>query len=103
MSLDTLVELTDVALAFARQQHVDKLLVDTRATFGFDSPDLASRFWFVSKWADTADGIRLAVVARPEMIDSEKFGVTVARNRGLVANIFESEPEATAWLDSGRN
>jgi hypothetical protein len=38
------------------------------------------------------------MVARPEMIDPEKFGVTVGRNNGLVCDVFPSEPEAEAWL-----
>jgi hypothetical protein len=38
------------------------------------------------------------MVARAEMIDPEKFGVTVAANRGLVSNIFTTELEARAWL-----
>jgi hypothetical protein len=53
-------------------------------------------------WADEASGgVRLAMVARAEMIDPEKFGVTVAANRGLVSNIFTTELEARAWLDAG--
>jgi hypothetical protein len=44
--------------------------------------------------------LRLAVVARPEMIDPHQFGVTVAANRGLVSNIFTAEAEAIAWLAS---
>jgi hypothetical protein len=34
------------------------------------------------------------------MIDPRKFGVTVARNRGLVSNIFTTEAEARVWLDA---
>jgi hypothetical protein len=40
------------------------------------------------------------MVARAEMIHPHKFGVTVARNRGLVSNIFPTESEARAWLDA---
>jgi hypothetical protein len=38
------------------------------------------------------------MVARAEMIDPEKFGVTVAAMRGLASNIFATEAEARAWL-----
>lgn len=41
----------------------------------------------------------MAVVARVEMIDQGKFGVTVAGNRGLIADVFMTEGEAVAWLD----
>jgi hypothetical protein len=38
------------------------------------------------------------MVARPDMIDPQKFGVTVARNAGLTGEVSESEEEARAWL-----
>jgi hypothetical protein len=100
MSLGEVVKLVDDALAFARREGVRKLLVDTRAVYGFDSPCLADRYGFIGKWAFTINGaVRLALVARPEMIDPNKFGVTVAANRGATADVFASETEATAWLN----
>jgi hypothetical protein len=42
------------------------------------------------------------MVARAELIDPQKFGVTVSANRGLVSNIFTTEGEALAWLDAKR-
>jgi hypothetical protein len=99
MSLDAAVDLIDQGLAFAREQHVSELLVDTRALHGFDPPSLVARFWFIQKWAATAGGaVRMAMVARPEMIDPNKFGVVVARNRGMIADIFVSQATARAWL-----
>ena len=38
--------------------------------------------------------VKVAMVVRPELIDPERFGVTVARNRGLFSNAFSSESEA---------
>jgi hypothetical protein len=35
---------------------------------------------------------------RPEFMDPELFEVTVARNRGLFGNVFDSEEEALKWL-----
>jgi hypothetical protein len=32
------------------------------------------------------------------MIDPYRFGVVVARNRGLYAEVFTSEPEAVVWV-----
>jgi hypothetical protein len=40
----------------------------------------------------------MAMVVRPEMMDPDKFEVTVATNRGLIGNVFDSEKEALAWL-----
>ena len=42
----------------------------------------------------------MAMVMRPEMIDPEKFGVTVAFNRRLIADVFVDGGPAVAWLDS---
>ena len=38
------------------------------------------------------------MVALPEMIDPGRFGITVARNRGFFADVFDSEEEAVEWL-----
>jgi hypothetical protein len=38
------------------------------------------------------------MVVRPEMMDPDNFEVTVARNRGLMGNVFDSEKDALAWL-----
>ena len=100
MSMEKAVGRINDAIAVARKIGVKKMLVETRGLCGFDPPTAAERFWFIRKWTDTSCGqIRLAVVARPEMIDPEKFGVIVARNRGMVSNVITSEAEATAWLD----
>jgi hypothetical protein len=32
------------------------------------------------------------------LIDPARFGVTLARNRGLMLDVFTSEAEALAWL-----
>jgi hypothetical protein len=101
-SLDELVNGIDNVLACARQNGVGKVLLNTQDIYGFDSPDIVSRYYFIRQWARSSGGIvRLALVARPEMIDPEKFGVKVARGAGMVADIFESEIEAAMWLDYG--
>jgi len=37
-------------------------------------------------------------VARPELIDPEKFGRTVAANIGFATEVFTTEQEALLWL-----
>ena len=89
------------AIAFAREQNIGKLLVVTSALTGFASPDIATRYFFVRDWARAAGGVvRVALVARRVMIDLERFGVAVATNSGLFYDVFESEQEALAWLQS---
>jgi hypothetical protein len=49
--------------------------------------------------ASLADGVRrMAALARPDQIDPQRFGETVARNRGMNVRIFSVLDEALAWL-----
>ena len=101
VSAAQMAQLLTSAIAFAREQHVGKLLVDTRELTGFRSPSLADRYFFIREWADAAgQAVRVVLVARPEMIDAQKFGVTVAANSGLISEIFPTEDEALAWLQN---
>ena len=103
VSFDHAVARVRTAIAAARAKQLRELLVDTTAWTGFSSPDTFQRFLAAVAWAEEARGsLRLAMVARPEMIDPQKFGVTVAANRGLVSNIFPTEAEARDWLDTRR-
>jgi hypothetical protein len=100
-SFDEAVARVRAAIAVACSNQVGDLLVDTTALTGFPSPDTFQRFLAAVEWADEARGrLRLAMVARAEMIDPQKFGVTVVSNRGLVSNIFTTAAEARAWLDA---
>ena len=66
---------------------------------GYAIPNLSDRFFFISKWAETAAGrVALAIVAPPEVILQDKFGVTIATNRGLLSDVFTDEAEALEWL-----
>jgi hypothetical protein len=100
VTFDEAVALVRAAIGVACSGRAKDLLVDTRALTGFASPDTFQRFLAAVSWAEQAEGrLRLAMVARPEMIDPRKFGVTVAGNRGLISNIFTSDAEARHWLD----
>ena len=91
------------AITLACSTKAKDLLVDTTTWTGFSAPDTFQRFLAAVAWAEEAGGrLRLAMVAREEMIDEQKFGAMVASNRGLVSNIFTNEEEARAWLDSKR-
>ena len=100
VSLSRAIAMVNDALAFARERDCRELLMVITGLTGFPSPSITDRFYFVQEWARTAGGrVRLAVVARAELIDPQRFGVTVARNHGLIGDIFVSEDEAVAWLD----
>ncbi len=99
-TLHQVVEMVASAITLAREQRVPKLLVVTTGLTGFQSPGVVERFFFIQDWAKAADGVvRMAVVASPQFIDPEKFGVTVARNIGFYADVFTSEEEALNWLN----
>jgi hypothetical protein len=100
MTLEEAVNAVDMALALARKKGLRELLVDVTGVTGFEPPGMFDRFLAACKWAETAAGkLSLAMVAREEHIHPQKFGATVARNRGLYSNIFAREAEAVAWLE----
>ena len=93
------VNLVRDSIAAARRNKVRDLLVDTTALVGFPSPETFQRFLMALARSDEAKGgVRLAMIARAEMIHPEKIGVTIAVNRGLVSNVFTAEAQARAWL-----
>jgi hypothetical protein len=101
MSLAAAAELVTVALAHARAKGIKELLVNATGLTGFPPPSLSERYFIVENWARVARGaVRMAMVLRPEYIDPQKFGVTVAFNRRLIADVFELEGPALAWLGS---
>jgi len=94
-----LIDLCSSAVSFARLYDIKCLLADTTQLTGFGPPSTLERFEFVCRCALAANGaVKLAVLAKPEMIDRDGFGIAVARNRGLVAGIFASEGDALQWL-----
>jgi hypothetical protein len=86
-------------IALCREQRIDKLLIDTTNWTGHQSPDTLERYTWAQAFAEAARSmVRVAMVVRPEMVDPDNFEVTVARNRGLMGNVFDSERDALAWL-----
>ena len=86
-------------VAWCREHGIEKLLLDSSGLTGFANPGPEERFLFGEALARAAQGqVKIAIVTRPEIMDAEKFGITVARNRGLFAEGFTSEAEAVAWL-----
>jgi len=87
------------AITFSREQGIRHLLIDATNWTGHKSPDTWERFTWAQAFAESAHSrVKLALVVRPEMMDPDKFEVTVARNRGLMGNVFDSEKDALAWL-----
>ena len=99
VSIGQAAELVATAIGFARSINIRRLLVDITNLTGFDPPDLALRYFIIHEWARAAErSVRVALVARLEMIDQQKFGSIVAANIGFVADAFTTEEEALTWL-----
>jgi hypothetical protein len=99
VDLTQAIDMVDRALRLCSEDHVAGLLVDIRQLTGFTQPSPTERYWFTKKWAETADGkVTLVMISRPELMDPERIGVTMARNRGLIADVFIDESDAVKWL-----
>jgi hypothetical protein len=86
-------------ITFARKQGMRNLLIDTTGWTGHKSPDTLERYNVAQAFAEAArSAVKLAMVVRPEMMDPDKFEVTVAKNRWLDGNVFDSEKDALTWL-----
>jgi hypothetical protein len=86
-------------ITYARENGIRKLLVDTTGWTGHTSPSTIERYHVAEEFAHAArSAVKVAMVVRPELMDPNKFEVTVAENRRMDGNVFDSECEALAWL-----
>ena len=91
--------LIESAIVAAREQAVPKLLFNALHLTGFPSPSLPERYFLSRQFAAAAQGkVQMALVIEPRFIDPERFGIKVARNAGMNAEVFDTEPAALAWL-----
>jgi hypothetical protein len=98
-SLSQTISLVSAAITYARLNKITKLLINVTKLTGFGPPTTMERFTLGGQFARAAQGaVKVAMLCKAEMIDPEKFGVTVAVNRGLVVEVFATEKEALAWL-----
>jgi [ribosomal protein S18]-alanine N-acetyltransferase len=99
MPLEQAITQGTAAIALARAQQLNRLLILAQGLELAATPTVLERYRIGERCAAAAGGaMHVAVVARAEMIDPQKFAVTVASNRGAKANVFDSEPAARAWL-----
>jgi hypothetical protein len=98
-SVQEIVSLVAAVIAYACDQKIQKLLVDTTQTTGVDSLSVIERYNLSEEFARNASAyIKVVLVAKPQLLHPRRFGVTVAKNRGLNLNVATSESEALAWL-----
>jgi len=95
------VELINRAIAYCRDQHVAKLLVNGTGLVGIPIPTLVDRFLMVEEWAQKAQGmVVVALVVHADYIHPQKFGMKVARDFGLMSDVYTSDTQALSWLSS---
>ena len=100
-SLVEVVDLITEAVAFCRDRRINKLLVAPDGLTGVSIPTLVDRFLMVEAWAQAGKGMVVAaIVAHPEYIHPQKFGVKVAADFGLVVDVFTAEADAVKWLST---
>ena len=93
------VHLLRDAIAQAHGRRQSRLMIVITETSGYGVPSLSMRLAMMREWADAAGGfVRVVVVCRPEFIDPHKFGITMAANFGMQAEVFASEDDAMQWL-----
>jgi hypothetical protein len=98
-SLVEAVELVTSAIAYCRNQSIPKLMVDVTGLVGVPIPSLVDRFLMVEEWAQAGKGLVIAaMVAQPEYIHPDKFGVKVAADLGMMVDVFTSNKDALNWL-----
>jgi hypothetical protein len=94
-----MAHLMNRAIVFCRRQKIGKLLIVSTGVTGFHPPGISERYNLAEHLAlDAASLVKIAHVASPEWVRSGKFGVMVAKNRGLDAENFQTESAALEWL-----
>ena len=95
------VMIFDQAFDAAKAEGLCAVLVDARQVEG--APTTMDRYnWGVHIANRSAAGLRIwiAVVGNEGIIDPDRFGETVAFNRGAFGRAFTDFTEAIAWLEA---
>ena len=101
ITLEAAGALVTRSIKHARGLKLRKLLVVLTGLTGFNPPSLGGRYFLIQEWARAAGGsVSMAGVLRPELIDPQEFGATVARNMGVKFRPFSTEAQALQWLES---
>lgn len=101
VTFEQAVDMVAEAMMTARELGLADLLVNTTGLTGFAPPSVFARYNMATRWAQSAGAaLRTALVARTELIDSQKIGVLMVQNRGATGDVFANEAEALIWLDA---
>lgn len=103
-SVSELLQVFEKAFDAAEKNKRERLLIDGSAITGKDLSTL-ERFRIGAFLSELNNNLpvniaALAVVAPEPLVERERFGETVARNRGVNGRAFTEIAEAIAWLES---
>ena len=99
VTLENAVALVEQAIRHTRDIRLPKLLFNGLQLNGIRSPSLPERYFLSRTFAAAAAGqVQMALVIQTYLIDPERFGIQVARNAGMNADVFDNESAALAWL-----
>ena len=103
VTFEQAVDLVAAAMKHARAVGCVELLVNTLGFTGFGPPSTIARYGMAMKWVESAGAaLRVALVARPDIVDPQKIGLLMAQNRGASGDVFVDEVQAIRWLDERR-
>ena len=101
VSFEQAVDMVAQAIATARDMGLADMLANTTGLTGFTPPSVFARYGMSTKWAQSAGStLRVALIAREELIDRQKIGVLMMQNRGGSGDVFVNEADGLAWLDA---
>ena len=101
VSFEQAVDMVAEGILTARELGLADLVANTTELTGFAPPSVFARHSMALKWAQSAGPtLRVALVARVELIDSQKIGALMYQNRGGNGDVFSNEIDAIAWLDA---
>jgi hypothetical protein len=100
VTFEQAVDMVAEAMMTARELGLADLLINSTGLTGFTPPSVFARYNMAIQWAQGGGAaLRTALVARPELIDSQRIGVFMLQNRGATTDVFANEAEALGWLD----
>jgi hypothetical protein len=98
-SFDEAADLLSLAVIQCRKQKIGKLLFDSTKVPNFQPPGISEEFNLATRIAgDSASLVKIAHVGSRKWVRFGKFSATVAKNRGLNAENFQTASTALEWL-----
>jgi hypothetical protein len=95
-TVDRFKRQVEAAVRACRARSLGRLLIDV--TLLQAKLTTIDRYEISSHGASEAYDLKVALFSLPELIDPKKFGVMVARNRGMNVDIFTDRESALTWL-----